>query len=136
MKSNFFYLLALLALANASPNPQFGVNSKIPTAPLSKVPPTPLPFANAALWNEAVANDARLGAASTTTQYFYATIAWVQTQENSSNSILTDSLSGARAASQGLQALSLYPTEFNQAQALDPANTIGTSFSLREFRIK
>jgi len=131
MKFNFYYFLPVIALGNASPNPQVAAasNAALPSVPISKVPPTPSPFANAALWQEAVTNDAKLGGSSTTNQYFYAMVAYAQTLENSSNSIIADYINGAEATSKALQSFMCYPTEFNQAQALNPATTQGMSDS-------
>lgn len=130
MKYNFYCVFAALALTNASPNPQSDAVSNLAKLPAAdKVPKTPEPFVNAALWNEAVVNDARLGTSHTENQYFYALLASLQIQENSSLSIIEDSLDGAQVASRALQHLNIPPTEFNQAQALDPAKTQGMTIS-------
>ncbi|KAL6717441.1 hypothetical protein ACLMJK_005356 [Lecanora helva] len=121
MKVSPCHFLAFLALVNASPKPQVNISSGLPTPPAFKVSPSPSPFANAALWQEAVANDAKIG--STDNRSFYAAVAYAQTLENSSNSIIADALEGAETISKALQALNIYPTDFNQEQALDPATT-------------
>lgn len=125
MKFPFYCFLTGIALAIASPSPQAG--GGLPSVPASIGPPTPSPFANAALWHEAVTNDANLGESNTTNQGFYAQVAYWQGLENSSNSIIDDYLDCAQGASRTLQFLHMYPTDFNQAQALDPATTQGRS---------
>ena len=97
-----------------------------PSAPL---PSTPI--ANAALWQEAINNDAAVatpGASNAkNNQGFYQLIAFVQSQENSS---LLQSDSGLNAAdtsafvSETLQGLQMYPTRFDLAQASNPATSI------------
>ena len=126
MKSVLFYLLAARALATASCKPQAIGN--IPPAIVSAAATvTPTPLANAALWHEAVTNDAKLGGTIVINQYFYSQLAYFQLLENSSNSIVENALGCGQAASTGMQYLHSYPTEFNQAQALDPAVTEGKS---------
>ena len=132
MKSAIYCLNAAFVLVHAIPKPQAAVVSGsaglLPSVPASAVPATPTPFANAALWHEAVTDDATVGLGAEN-QYFYALVAYLQTQENSSLNIGSDfgsdPLLSAELVSKGLQKLTLYPTEFNQAQALDPGSTQG-----------
>lgn len=140
MKSPLYCLNAVFVLVQAVPNPQAanaavatGSLKGLPSVPASVVPKTPSPFANAALWHEAVTSDATSGG-SANTQYLYALLAYLQTQENSSLNIGSDSLSDAGLVSQELQYAQLFPTDFNQAQALDPAKTQSKSTLVKRVR--
>lgn len=82
---------------------------------------------NTALWQEALALDAKAKAGSMN-QMFYRTVAYLQKVESDPYS--TGSGSGLRPniIAKGLQALHLYPTQFNQPQAADPAKSLGKFF--------
>ena len=96
------------------------------------IPQTPI--GNAALWQEAIKNDAAVTAPGATNfmanQDFYKTVQWFQSQENSSLQVLLDPVQSAAITSQGLQGLQIYPTRFDQAQASDPSSSISTLCSL------
>ena len=88
------------------------------------------PLGNAPLWQEALANDAKIGGGNTN-QLFYQTIAYFQSQENSSHSLdmsksssQADALSTSSLIAQGLQHLHVYPAQWDQAQADHPAQSI------------
>ena len=117
-------LAAIIVSALASPNPQAAAvtNANFPTPPASSLLPSPL--ANAAIWQEAVSFDAKLGSDVRQNQNTYQLLAWFQTQENSSLAVVETNV---EAASKGLQYIKLYPTDFNQEQALDPKITQGMS---------
>lgn len=76
------------------------------------------PIANTALWQEAVAFDAEKKA-GTMNQWFYQMVAFLQKAESSSHG------AGAPHVSKALQFAGLYPTQFNQPQAADPASSLG-----------
>lgn len=99
----------------------------VPSAPANVVPATPSPLANAALWQQAVAIDiAKNLTGAKSNRFFYSQVAWWQSCENSSNTDLSgpsDSIDLGPTASQFLQTFQLYPTRFDQAQALDPQRT-------------
>ena len=92
------------------------------------------PIGNAALWQEALKNDAVVTATGATNamvnQNFYKQVQWFQSQENSSLQVLLDPVQSAAITSQGLQALQIYPTRFDQAQASDPSRSISKLCSL------
>ena len=125
MRFNLCYSLAVIASAVASPVPQAAAvtdASVFPTPPATLLLTTPLK--NAAVWQDAVSNDAKIGSDARDNQNFYQLLAWAQTQENSSLAIQEDNI---ESASKGLQSINIYPTDFNQEQALDPGTTQGMS---------
>lgn len=96
------------------------------------------PIGNAALWQEALNNDAAATApgavnAENTNQNFYQTIQFAQSQENSSLQQLNsfgNAVESAAFISEGLQGLQIYPMRFDQAQAADPAKSISETTEL------
>ncbi len=98
--------------------------NSLPSAPANVVPSIPAPLGNTALWQQAVTFDAASNITGNyANQYFYSSVAWWQSLENRSNSYLSGSSSSVDAGpyiSQCLQAMQIYPTRFDQAQASDP----------------
>ena len=101
----------------------------LPSPAAGVIQSSPAPIGNAALWQEAIKFDAAKTAPNGTNdmaiQKFYAQIEWVQSVENSSNGPPSNAVESAAWMSRALQSLQMYPTRFDQAQALDPANSIG-----------
>ena len=85
---------------------------------------------NTALWQEALALDAKAGAGSMN-QMFYRAVAYLQRIESDPHSSGSGSSLSPYMVAKGLQALHLYPTQFNQPQAADPAKSLGKSFLRR-----
>ena len=110
MLFSYYCFLIAVAWANASPNPQ--------SSPSSLAPTVAVPCQNNAIWQEAVANDEKLGNGSTDTRLFYYNIANMQTLEFSSNGSQSDTILQASEQSQALQALKNYAMDYNQPQAL------------------
>ena len=79
------------------------------------------PFLNNALWQEAIAFDAKDGNGSTENQSFYTSEQELQSQEYSSD------VESASSASVVLQNFNSYPAEFDQPQAANPSTTLGMS---------
>lgn len=139
MKPSLYCCLAAFAYAEASPRPQTSDNPQndvgLALAALavagikgpseSQVPVPPSPVGNAALWTEALAFDASRSQ-GITNQYLYAALAWVQSTVNTSNSNTNPPISYSSSQAQGLQTDQIYPADFSQPQALDPATTLGT----------
>lgn len=96
----------------------------LPSPPVSVVPLGPAPLGNAALWQQAVALDAASNiTGNRANQYFYSSVAWWQSLENSSNTYQSGSLRSFDVGpyiSQLLQVFQNYPTLYDQAQASDP----------------
>lgn len=83
-------------------------------------PTVAVPCANNAIWQEAITNDLAAGNGSNTNRLFYSTVADMQRLENSSQSYASDPLVSSSTFSETLQSgLQVYPTDFNQAQALE-----------------
>ena len=103
----------------------FAALNGAPSPPAGTIPPTPTPLGNAAVWQQAVAIDTANNL-STTNQFAYSQIAWVQSLENSSNSYAVGSehIDGGPTISQLLQTLQIYPVRFDQAQASDPKKAV------------
>ncbi|KAL8988194.1 MAG: hypothetical protein Q9177_002696 [Variospora cf. flavescens] len=78
---------------------------------------------NAALWQEALTNDARFNG-STVNQIFYRTVAYLQKAENGSNHAMASIKSAVSYIGQGLGFLHIYPGQFDQPQAAVPAEVI------------
>ena len=101
-------------------------------SPPAGLPQTPI--GNAALWQEAIKNDAVVTAPGATNamanQIFYEQVQWFQSQENSSLQVLPHPVYSSAVTSQGLQGLQIYPTRFDQAQASDPSRSISKLCSL------
>ena len=83
------------------------------------------PLANDALWQEARSFDLKNNGGSIVNQLVYQLIGYYQKAENSSNSYLANTFLGSSWISRGLQYLQIYPTQFNQPQASDPAASLG-----------
>jgi len=124
---SLYHFLAALAVAKASPMPQAPATADgaLPALPSSSIKPSPLPLGNAAIWQEAVGIDATIDVGKNyLVERFYQLIAYGQSCENASNSIaFKDPITAASMTSQGLQELHIYPTQFNQPQAANPATT-------------
>ncbi|KAL9599260.1 MAG: hypothetical protein Q9219_003962 [cf. Caloplaca sp. 3 TL-2023] len=84
------------------------------------------PLGNAAIWQEALDNDARIN--STSNRWFYGMVASLQFFENSSHTIATtqnpDPVTAASLIGQGLQYLNMYPCQFDEPQASNPAASL------------
>lgn len=113
--SRYCYLATLAGLSDAF----------LPKVPPELMSATPAPLENAALWQEAVAFDARIEGNVWINRLFYSTQAFFQSVENSSIHYAQFDVLDASGASAGLQAIRSYPVEYHQAQAADPASTIG-----------
>ena len=113
-----FLILTFLVAASATPGPPI-----LHTRDDAQV----VPFLNNALWQEAVAFDAKLGNNSWENRSFYTLMEFDQGKEYCNNSTSGDPINDASGASQGLQSMQAYPCEFNVPQADDPSKTIGTS---------
>ena len=89
------------------------------------------PIANAALWQEAIANDEKTGGGGLENRNFYRLVANQQCQENTSffDTQMSDKtpLEGSAIIGQGLQYIQLAPTQFNQLQANQPDKSISRS---------
>lgn len=99
----------------------------LPAVPSSSLHPSPLPLGNAAIWQEALNLDNTIDVGKNyLSERFYQVVAYAQTLENSSNSyVLGDPMTSSELTSQGLQSLSMYPTQFNQPQADHQTTTKG-----------
>lgn len=99
----------------------------LPSPPASLVSSSSAPLGNAALWQQALTLDAASNnTGKNANQYFYSSMAWWQSLENSSNSYLSGSPASIDAGpyvSKLLQTMQSYPTRFDQAQASDPHRT-------------
>ena len=82
---------------------------------------------NTALWQEALALDAKATVGSMN-QMFYRTVAYLQKIESDPHSSGSGSVSSPSWIAKGLQSLHIYPTQFNQPQAADSAKSLGESF--------
>ncbi|CAD6592577.1 MAG: hypothetical protein ASARMPREDX12_006253 [Alectoria sarmentosa] len=122
MNSIFYLFLAAIRAVNTQTT--LPVANALPSPPASVVPFAPQPLGNAALWQQAITLDAADNITGNhVNQYFYSSVAWWQSLENSSNSYLSGSLGSSDAGpymSQLLQAIQNYPTRYDQAQASDP----------------
>ena len=81
-------------------------------------------IANSALWQEALAFDAK-AKAGTMNQMVYRTIAYLQRVESDPHSSESGSGWSPSMIAKVLQAMHVYPTQFNQPQAADPAKSLG-----------
>ncbi|KAL8838124.1 MAG: hypothetical protein Q9170_002265 [Blastenia crenularia] len=84
------------------------------------------PFGNNALWQEALAFDKAAGVEKEN-RMFYAIIANFQVAENSARNSLAGISLTSSMISQGLEALNIYPMQFNQPQANDPETLVQLS---------
>lgn len=120
----YFFLVAFLDVNAQSALPAV---DRLPSPPVSVVSSEPAPLGNAAVWQQAVTLDAATNITGThANQYFYSSIAWWQSLENSSNSYLSGlqgSFDAGPYMSQLLQVIQNYPTRYDQAQASDPNQT-------------
>ncbi len=94
------------------------------------------PFGNAAIWKEAIDFDKERGDAHEN-RNFYQMFALLQEAENSSQTVISpyvfgggspspqDQLNTAPTIGKALQFLQVYPAQFKQPQASDPANSLG-----------
>lgn len=93
--------------------------TQFPIPPLEAV--TTEVVGNAAIWQEAVGNDARVNANEGTNQYFFRLLNFFQNAEFNTSLAFETRVLIAR----GLQYLQLYPARFDQAQAAVPADSLG-----------
>ena len=121
---NAIFYLFLAAIRAVNTQTTLPVANGLPSPPASVVLFAPQPLGNAALWQQAITLDAADNITGNhVNQYFYSSVAWWQSLENSSNSYLSGSLGSTDAGpymSQLLQAIRNYPTRYDQAQASDP----------------
>lgn len=82
------------------------------------------PFANAALWQEALAYDKEKGVEKLN-QMAYGLVAYFQAAENSARNPWASAGYNSSLISQGLEAINMYPAQFNQHQADDPKESLG-----------
>ncbi|KAK4694688.1 hypothetical protein P7C71_g2930, partial [Lecanoromycetidae sp. Uapishka_2] len=110
----------------------------LPALPSASTLSSPIPLSNAAIWQEAVELDTTIDIGQNyVAERFYQLVAYAQSMENTSNNnIYGDPIIGASYTSQGLQALNMYPTQFDQPQAAYPATTKITISSSPEQTIK
>ena len=118
-KMVIFLYIFLLALQHVN------ALNDIPFSPKSAPPSFPSRLENAAVWHQAVTMDAQMKT-NRTNQNFYLQMAWWQCLENSSVSYLSGATGFKDAGpymSQTLQAVTIYPVRFDQAQASNPGRT-------------
>lgn len=113
--------LFLTAIQNVNAQSALPATNVLPIPPANVVPSAPAPLGNAALWQQALTLDATMNSTGNhANQYFYSSVAWWQSLENSSNSYLSGaphSVDAGPYMSQLLQVMQNYPTRFDQAQA-------------------
>ena len=114
--------------AAASADPVLGALEALPS--IAKDVTLNGSIGNTALWQEALALDAKAGAGSMN-QMFYRAVAYLQKIESDPHSSGSGSSLSPYMVAKGLQAMQLYPTQFNQPQAANPANSLGKPFSQR-----
>lgn len=124
---NTILYLFLAAIINANAQTAFPATNGLPSPPANVVPSAPAPLGNTALWEQAITLDSANNITGNhANQYFYSSVAWWQSLENSSNSYFSGSPSSVDAGphfSQLLQIIQNYPIRYDQAQASDPKQT-------------
>ncbi|KAF6226573.1 hypothetical protein HO133_009439 [Letharia lupina] len=137
---NTILYLFLAAIINAKAQTAFSATNGLPSPPASVVPSAPAPLGNTALWEQAITLDSANNITGNhANQYFYSSVAWWQSLENSSNSYFSGSPSSVDAGphfSQLLQIIQNYPIRYDQAQASDPKQTPITIMQIPEQTIK
>ena len=119
--------LFLILMKDVKAQTALSAINSLPSPPASVVSSALSPLGNAAIWQQAVTLDAANNVTGNhANQYFYSSIAWWQSLENSSNSYLSGapgSIDAGPYLSQLLQGIHNYPTRYDQEQASDPKQT-------------